>query len=361
MTPPLESPARADREADELSLLDVVTPLARRWRVIVFAPIVVALLTLAAAAVWPPRYTAKLSFTPEQAKGGGLLNEALSGLGALGGLAGSMGLSKALDDGPSSEFFAGVLQSRELLEETLSSPFRDPDEPRRTRTLQEIMDPWGSTPARRRGNALRKLAKRATVAVDRKTGIVTLSVALHDAQLSADVANRMGELLNRFNLERRQSSSREQRRFSEERLRVARAELRDAELAVARFMSANRRYQGSPVLLAEAQRLERDVRTREEVVQSLSSAYEEARIAEVRDTPVLTIIDRAAPPDRPSSPRPLLWTATLGFVAAAVAVAWALLAGFRDRERLARRRDVRELKDALGDARSEVRALVGRP
>jgi uncharacterized protein involved in exopolysaccharide biosynthesis len=39
---------------------------------------------------------------------------------------------------------------------------------------------------------------------------------------------------------------------------------------------------------------------------SLAKAYDEARISEVRDTPVITIIDSAVAPDRRSAPKPLL-------------------------------------------------------
>ena len=348
---------------DELSLVDVVTPLVRRWRLLVLAPLVAALLTLAAVAVWPPQYSARLVFTPEKSSGGGLLDKALGGLGVLGSIAGASGLAGSLSEGPSPDFYAGVLTSRELLEATLASRFARPEGGSDTATLLELMRPRGSTPARRLGNARRKLAKRVTISVDRKAGMVTLAVSLHDARLSADVANRMVQLLERFNLERRQSSSREQRRFAERRLAVAQGELRRAEEAHTRFLLANRRYVGSPLLAAEGERLERDVRSRQEVVTGLMNAFEEARIAEVRDTPMITIIDRAAPPDRRSKPRPVLWTVTMTVTTLALTIAWALLSGFREREarRAEPRRDVRDLSDAVAEARAERRAVASRP
>jgi hypothetical protein len=47
-------------------------------------------------------------------------------------------------------------------------------------------------------------------------------------------------------------------------------------------------------------------------------AYDEARISEVRDTPVIATIDSAVAPDQPSAPRPLLNTA-IGILVGGVA------------------------------------------
>lgn len=284
------------------------------------------MVALAAAVVLPRSYTAEVSFTPEQTSGSSL-GTALGGVGErLGSLAGLSGaVPSALSGGGagSPEFFGAVLRSRELLESTLTAPYADPERPSERRTLLELLRPRGKTAARRLGNARRKLAKKVTITMDRRSGIVTLAVTLQDAQLAAEVANRMAALLNVYNLERRQSSSREQRRFVEARLARAEAELREAERARTAFLGANRGFQGSPLLAESAFRLAREVAAREDLVVTLRQSFEDARIAEVRDTPVLSIVDRAAPPDRQSSPRPVLWAsfgAVLGLAAAAAAV-----------------------------------------
>lgn len=317
-------------QPDEIVFGDFVRPLAARWRRLVAASVVGAALALAAALVWPKSYTAEVSFTPEQSSNGSL-GDALGSLGGVGALVGGGGGLTAGLAGPtanSPEFFAGVLKSRELMVSTLQSAFRDPSEPARRRTLLELLKPRGKTPARRLGNARRKLGGKATVTVERRTGLVTLAVTLGDPQLAADVANRMTDLLNVYNLERRQSTSRQQRRFTEARLAQAERELAEAERAQTAFLVENRFIRGSPALQERATRLGRTVMLRQDLVLGLRKSYEDARIAEVRDTPVLSIVDHAAPPDRPASPRPLLWTiggAALGLVAAAISV-WGALA-----------------------------------
>ena len=62
----------------------------------------------------------------------------------------------------------------------------------------------------------------------------------------------------------------------------------------------------SPLLTFEYSRLSRQVQLRQEVYQTLTKAHEEARIAEVRDTPVLTVIDSALAPVRPSGPHRIM-------------------------------------------------------
>jgi uncharacterized protein involved in exopolysaccharide biosynthesis len=322
---PLHTPA-----PDEFSLADFVRPLARRWRPIVLASLAGAALALALTLVWPRSYAAEVTFTPEQASGGGALGDALGGLGASGGigsLVGSVGgMSGALGGASASpDFFAQLLMSRELLVSTLQSPFPDPERPGQRRPLLELLKPSGATPERRLGNARRKLARKAAVTLERRSGIVTLTVTLPDARLAADVANRMAELLNVYNLERRQSTSREQRRFVEARLRQAEEELRVAEQARTSFLRENRFFQGSPALAEQAVRFSRDVAVQQELVLGLRSAFEDARIAEVRNTPVLSIVDHAAPPDRPASPRPLIFGAVGALLGGMLAAGAALL------------------------------------
>jgi uncharacterized protein involved in exopolysaccharide biosynthesis len=117
--------------------------------------------------------------------------------------------------------------------------------------------------------------------------------------VSFEVANRLLEGVNKFNLVTRQSQAGEERRFTEERLTAARASLRVAEDRLERFLRANRQL-GSPGLIFERDRLQREVTLQQQVVVGLAQAHEDARIREVRDTPVITVIERptlAAEPD----------------------------------------------------------------
>ena len=61
----------------------------------------------------------------------------------------------------------------------------------------------------------------------------------------------------------------------------------------------------SPQLTFENDRLERQVFMRQELVTAMAQAYEQARIDEVRNTPLITVIDRPEPAALPD-PRWLL-------------------------------------------------------
>jgi len=340
----------------EVSVFEAFTPLLRNWRTLLRIPFALGAVTAVITLLIPSTYTAVTSFTNESASptaGGGLASLA----GQLGG--GLLGSAGAILGAPTSaDLFAEVLTSRELLETTLDSKFRDYDSahPDSLRSLLDLLGITGDTPLKRAGKGARYLEARVSTHVSKKSGIVSLEVELRPAALAADVANRMVELLNRFNLERRQLQSREQRRFAGERLQEAQHELRDAEARQLSFLRANRTYTTSPLLTFEANRLERDVQVKQETYLTLTREYEQARIAEVRDTPLLTIVDRAVPPYKKSSPHRLLLT--LGAVVlGGIFEVWRIYAReFQDRVRRSGRTDYEEFVDASARAWSEMKA-----
>jgi uncharacterized protein involved in exopolysaccharide biosynthesis len=118
--------------------------------------------------------------------------------------------------------------------------------------------------------------------------------------VSLAIAGRLLDGLNHFNRITRQSQAREERRFTEARLADAQASLRAAEDALQRFLEGNRQFSASAALKFQQDRLQREVQLQQQVVTSLAQQYEENRIREVRDTPVITVIDPpvlAARPD----------------------------------------------------------------
>ena len=283
-----------------VALADFVGPVRRRWRFIAVCSLAGGTLAAVVSLLLPSVYTAQTTFTPvasSQGVPGGLAN--------LMGLAGQLGLSSLTSAGGSlpPEYFAEVLHSRSVLEATLESSFPDPDSGAARRPLLDIMNVEGRTLRARLEDGVGELDDRVVASVDKRTGVVNLRVKSRSPVIAAGVANRMVELLDVFNLDRRQVQSREQRRFTGERTQQAQQELRDAEAAQLRFLQANREYRGSPLLEYQASKLQRDVQVKQEIYLTLAKAYEEARIAEARDIPVLTVIDSAVTPVRRSFPR----------------------------------------------------------
>jgi G-rich domain on putative tyrosine kinase len=274
---------------------------------------VAVLLTLLVSLALPTRWTAKATFIPETSSS----IQLPQGVGAL---AGEFGLTLPGSDPMSSpDFYAAVTRSRSLLEQTLTARFPVPGAARRGDSLPliDILEIEADTPRERMEKAVEWLKDHSSARVDNKTGTIELAVELPGADLSATVARHMVGLLNDFNQHTRNLRARERRKFTEGRAEAAQKDLLAAEEALRIFLTRNRQFETSPQLLFEHGRLQRQVDLRQEVYQTLRREYEVARIDEVNDTPVLTVVDPPAPPAKPSSPRPLrmsLVAAVLGLL-----------------------------------------------
>jgi len=95
-----------------------------------------------------------------------------------------------------------------------------------------------------------------------------------------------------------------------------------------------------PELGLELARLTRDVKVQETVVTLLTQQFEQAKIAEAKDIPVVNILDQAVPAERPSKPRVLLNLAVAGAVGTALAAMLAFLLDY-----IARLRDHLDMRN----------------
>ena len=303
MTQPGDSqaapPPRRDDLDDEISLLELVNVLLRRWRLVVGLPLGAAFLTAVVSFLIPPTYTATTAFVPEVSAQRRLL-------AGLTGLTGQFGISLGGEASQSPRFYAEVLKSRELMDRVLLSRFADPrseHNPPDSATLLRLLDVDGESLGDSLHRGRKKLKGQLAVRVDERTGIVQLSVDSRHPALAAAVANVFVKYLNEFNAQTRQSQASERRKFIEGRITEAEQELRRAEEDLRAFYDRNRRWQESPQLVVEEDRRRRQVQIRQELYLTLKREYETARIEEVNDTPVITVVDPAVPPQEKSKPR----------------------------------------------------------
>lgn len=341
--------------ATEISLVGLANALLNRWKLVVGLPFGAALVAAVVSLLLPPAFTATATFVPELQRAGPSLP------GGLAGLASQFGIGVS-GNAESPRFYATVLRSRTLLDQVLQTRFPDPREPKTKQpaTLLDILRITGDTHGERLETGRRRLAKRLRVRVDNETSVVSVAVETRYPVLSADMANLFVELLNRFNLETRQSSGRESRRFTEERLRESEDELSAAEEELKGFLERNRQFRGAPELQFQHDRLERQVAIRQEVHITLRRQYEEARILEVNDTPVITIIDQAVPPKQRSSPKRKL-NVILAFLLGGVLGVFGAFAGeFVERARQEQEAEVSKLSARWGKLKRELTGLVSR-
>ena len=288
----------SENDSEDINLLSVTSTLLKTWKFITGVPLASAVVVAAISLLIPPKYTVTTSFVPEQESNDANLPSNLAGLALQFGI-GRSGNSK------SPEFYVKVLGSRTLKDRVLKTSFSDPrtDALNDTSALMDILGIEGDTEAERLENGRRKIDQVVSINVDNETTIVSLSVETRYPLLSAQMANLFVQLLNHFNLQTRQSSALERRRFIEDRVADAGSELLEAENSLKEFLEQNRQFEGSPELTFQYERLQRQVRIKEGVLITLRQQYEQARIQEVDDTPLITVIDRAIPPVQKSSPR----------------------------------------------------------
>jgi uncharacterized protein involved in exopolysaccharide biosynthesis len=224
--------------------------------------------------------------------------------------------------GESVEFYAELLRSRDLLRQAVLTDYTVA---RRSDTLRgnlvTLLDVGGKDPERRIEATMDRLSDQVGVRTSRDANLVDLTVTMPWRSLAIQVNNRILELVNEFNLEKRRSRAAAERQFAEARQQDARRSLDSAENELRRFLESNRQFE-SPQLKFEEARLQRRVDLRQQVYLSLAQAYEQARIDEVRDTPVITVMDRpeySVRPSRGTLVDALVWAFLAGLVALALA------------------------------------------
>lgn len=355
-----ETDVGGDKAASEkqVSLLELVAVLLRRrhefWGWTLGTAVVVVLFALL---TFDPTYTSEASFIPQAVQRGG-------GVG-LEAVAGQLGINVSTESGSESpQFYADLLRTRELLRPLLSDTLlveRGSEEGPRTGNLLDLLEIEGDTRALREEMAMRWLREEAvSTSVTRETGLVRVSVTSPWPTVSQGIADRLLELAHAFNLQTRQSQASAERQFIQARLSEARAELRAAEDELKGFLENNRQFQNSPQLTFEHDRLQRRVSQRQQLVNSLSQSYEQARIAEVRNTPLITVVE---PPESPvrRDPRGLLLKGVLGLILGAMLGVFFILSHemiSRSRER--GDEDFQRLSSAWEETRAEVVSLFQR-
>lgn len=273
-------PSRGEGE-DELKLITVANILLRHRAGIVVFAMLLSLAAVLIAAFGPRLYTSTASFLPQ----GGQAASPRSGLAAQLGV--DLGGS---NQGASPAFYADLARTRQVLGTVVGSHYRLSEGGRTiTSTLIDLFRAPGDDSAHRRDAAIRKLDQALTVTFDTRTSVVTVSVKTVNAELSRQVADSLLAAVSQFNLERRQSQAGAERRFTEARLNEVRADLRRAEDDLQIFLQRNRML-GAADLDAQRDRLVREVSLRQQVYATLTDAYERAKLEEVRDTPIITVV-----------------------------------------------------------------------
>jgi uncharacterized protein involved in exopolysaccharide biosynthesis len=309
--------------AGEMTFSGLMVFLLRWRRVLVGAGLAGLVIGAATARLRSPQYSVTASFTPQTGT-----DQGRGGLAGLAGVAGSLGVSLGGLSGAalSPQFYAELLKTRDVLIPIVRDSFPRGGRGVGRQAIPTLLDVEGDTPALREERAIKRMREKVLeVGVSAKTGIVSVRVSTTSPELSLSLTQRLLEELNRYNLRTRQSQAGAERKFAESRLAEARVSLREGEDQLQRFMQMNRSYQGAPDLVFQQSRLEREVSTRQALVSSLAQAYEESRLREIRDTPVITVVESARLPALPDSRFTVVFAGVGLAIGALLALVYAML------------------------------------
>jgi uncharacterized protein involved in exopolysaccharide biosynthesis len=277
-----------------------------RWRRRILAlAFLGAAFGLASALLKPRVYRATATFLPggSQADGG-------SGLAAA---ASQFGIHVPADGGSwGPPVYVKILGSSALLEPIALDTLDVAELGGRRMPFMDLFEIKGSSPALRLNTAVRLLGRIISPREVKALGAVEIAVTTQWPSVSLGLAERALRGVNQFNIETRKSQAAAEARFVGTLVTEAETALRDAEDRFQTFQQRNR-VAASPELQFERDRLQREVTIRQEMYTSLLQSREDARIREVRDTPVITVLEDPRLPVLPESRGAALRT-VLGFL-----------------------------------------------
>jgi tyrosine-protein kinase Etk/Wzc len=334
------------RPREDVSLLALGTTLVRsRWRILrwmLIGGVVAAVVILPRART----YLASASFTSEGNEANRSSLEALAGQIGIAIPTGSQSLSP--------DFYLGLLRSRVVLLQIARDTVSVLEQGgKRVPILDLLKIPSGPVP-RREEMGVTALQRLLSVSVAKATGVVAFSIATRWRSVSLAIVTALLDGVNQYNERTRQGQATAERKFIEGRLSLATSELRDAENRLAEFLNTNRNFASSPNLVLDRDRLQRDLALRQQVFTTMTQAYEEARIREVRDTPVIAVFE---PPFAPTVPQPrgLIIGTLLGlFLGGLIGALLSLTSGLVRRRQESGSTDAEEFANALKEAKVQL-------
>jgi uncharacterized protein involved in exopolysaccharide biosynthesis len=278
-----------------------------RLRIVAITSVAV-FLSVVLALVLPRFFTAHVTMLPTDDGESGFPSQ-------LSGIASSIGLQFPFGSVSQSDLYPTILASDRLLSGILDERFAPEPGAEPMRLLDIVVEKKQDlTDHEHRMAALRELRENVVRShKDSDTGVISLSVTTPDAELSATLANRLVTRLETYLIDTRMVEGSRNRTFLDDRLAVVSVDLRKAEETLKKFRETNRRIEDSPELLLQQERLSRDVLMQEQIFLELQRQKEVAKIEEVKNTPVLRVLDEATPPVRPSRPHKVIVVA-MGFV-----------------------------------------------
>jgi uncharacterized protein involved in exopolysaccharide biosynthesis len=166
---------------------------------------------------------------------------------------------------------------------------------------------------------LEKYRDRISVNVDTKTGILTLSTEMPDANAAAELAQLSIDLLTQYVTDYKVSKAQENYDFVQERFNEAKIDFENSQEALAGFNDRNRNVV-TAMAQAESQRLQNEYNLAFEVYKGLATQLEQAKIKVKEETPVFTVLEPVKVPVEKTSPKRILILASSLFIGSIIGI-----------------------------------------
>lgn len=287
----------------------------RKWIYLLVGVTVLA--TTGFSAFLPNKYVSKAVILPS----GGAADK-LGGLNGFASLIGNFSLGSMGTNLENSSFlYPDILKSRLLSEAVINKVYQYPqgNKLKKQNLLQYFK-------VKKMDSTVKALMGIASFVMDRKTGIIAISVTTNNRYLSAAIANEYISQLENYNLGTRKSKAKGNQDFISRRLEDTKKELKQAEDNLEVFQLKNRNFYAasSPEISLELARLGREVEVKSKVFLTLIEQYELARVEANKDVPIVQVLDYAKPPDKKAGPNRKMMIAVSFLLSSFVGVAMIL-------------------------------------
>lgn len=270
---------------------DLFTIVRARWPLVLASTGIGGVVAVAVVLILPSLYTSTAAFQAESTP-----QTQLSG--ALAGLASQLGNVSLASPQNSPQFFSDLVTTDAVLRRVTQAHY--PDQGKLV-PLAAIYGFDDDPPPMQEYRTIKRLRNAISLDVNGRTNVVHLGIEARTPVLAQALAESTLAMLNEANIELRRIRAAAEHEFTADRSAAARRGLDSAEQALASFYQRNR-IASSPELQMEESRLKRSVDVAQQIYVQLRMQAEQAGLQEVRNTPVVSVIDPPSLPVRRSWP-----------------------------------------------------------
>jgi len=195
------------KEGDQITLQELISLFMKKKRLVFYGTLIFTLISLALSLILPPVYQAETKFYPPTQNGMSAAGQILSQFSGASPILGGF-----LNMNSPAEIYIELLQSRPVMEKVIEE--------------FDLMKRYGTT---YRVDARKKLKKKMTVSLDKKSNVITLSLKDRDPKIAAEMANFFIDELRNFSKGFALSDASQRRIFFEEQLAGAKEQLKRSE------------------------------------------------------------------------------------------------------------------------------------